>query len=281
MAKNPRRKSDTEVSEISEATPTDQEVNEVTDTATTEATAAPAQASAPVDHISNLYDAIMAFTSDGNVEALQTAYRAVPVAARGKAQGAAMKQAMGSGVELPAIGEVLDAFSNLPAATKTSRTTKVELDPVVEGGVRLAGAMIAFDTLRKELGDDSYNLADQWYNSGVPDEYRNSVDSVVASVTKGSEVKSGGTRGPRTTFSQSFKDLVDAGIIPAGAVLTASDGITAEVTDDGKIRTTQGEFDAPSAAAKIHTTKDGKDTATNGWAFWHYDGKAIGTLRQS
>lgn len=287
MAKNPRRKSDTGASTDSASTETDttptEEVSNMSDTATTEETTettAPAEAKVAVDHEANLVAAITQFESDGEVGALQEAYRAVPVAARGKAQGAALKQAMSSGTSMETLGQVLDAFSNLPAATKTTRTAKVELDPVVEGAVRLAGFMVAFDQLRTELGDESYNLADNWYQEKSPEEYRSAVENVVSNIISGSVLKGNGTRGPRHTFKQSFKELVDSGVIPAGSQLTGAGGATAEVTTDGKIRTDNGEFDAPSAAAKgAATTKDGKEATLNGWAFWQYDGKAIGSLR--
>lgn len=286
-------------------TPTE-EVTEMTDTATTtevtteasaeapattpvaEAPAAPAAAPAApkpeVDHEGNLFNAIMAYSSDRNLENLQDAYRQVPVAARGKVQGLALKNAMNNGVDLALLGEILEAFSNMPTATKTTRV-KPDLDPAAEAAVRLTGLMIGFENLRKELGDEAFNQATAWYNRGtpeIPEEYRSYVDGVATSVQSNTRVKTSGQRGPRSTFTQSFADLVQSGVIPVGAQLTGAGNVTATVIEGGKIQTEKGVFDAPSAAVKgLHTTKDGKETSTNGWKFWQYNGKSIGELRQS
>lgn len=294
-----RTKSKSARKSASTSTPTEEVA--VTDTATTEAApaaeeaagtpAANGEATAPEaakpkeDHELNLYTAIMTFASDHNVESLQESYRAVPVAARGRAQGAAMKRAMSEGgVDVTLLGDVLDAFNSLPAATKTTRT-KVELEPVDEGAVRLTGIFIAFQNLRNELGEDAFNRAEAWYNGGdlqVPGNFQKYVDAVSANLSKNSTVKTGGPRGPRKTFKESFKELVDRGAIPVGSTLKGAGDEVATVTAEGKIQTADGSLhDAPSTAAKVHTTKDGKAASLNGWQFWTLDGKAIGDLRQS
>lgn len=280
-AKNPRRGNQTPAAEqAEEAEVSETATDEATEVATTpEAPAAPAAPKVQVDHQENLFTAIMAFASDSDVTALQEAYRAVPTAARGKAQGSAMKRAMGEGgVDMEVLGSVLDAFNDLPTATKSSRT-KVELDPITSGAIRLAGAMVAFDELRKDLGDDAFNLADTWYQGDVPEDHAAAVTKVTEGVIKGSALR-GGSNGPRSTFKESVLNLIERGVLPAGATLTGANGAEAVVNADGTITSQGKEYKSLSTAAKDHRQKDdGTFTSTNGWDFWQYDGKAVGTLR--
>lgn len=280
MAENPRR--NRRSGNKAEATETENTVSDATETTEAPTPAPEAKVDKPkVDHEQNLFDAIVIFAGDTSDEAsLQEAYRAVPAAARGKAQGVAMKRAMAEGgVDMEVLGSVLDAFNNLPTATKASRT-KVELDPTLAGAIRLKGLMDAFNALRVELGEDSYNLADTWLQSEVPEDNAAAVTKVAESVTKASALR-GGNGGPRTTFKESLKDLLERGAINAGAELTGANDAKAVVNAEGTV-TVNGEVytSLSTAASALRPKADGSgNTSTNGWDFWQYDGKPVGALR--
>lgn len=229
-----------------------------------------------------LYDAIVKYSTDREVASLQETYRSVHASSRGKAQGVAMKRAMTEGnVDMDVLGEVLDAFNNLPAASKTSRT-KPTVDEGTLKAIRLAGLMAAFESLRQELGEDAYNLAVEWHGGNTPEDHASQVEKVAESVTKASEKSARGRGGNRTSYSDSVADLVSRGTLTPGQVLKGANDVTATVTEDGKLETAGESFDNPSAAARAHRSKeDGKSTSTNGWQFWTTeDGTEIGELRE-
>lgn len=229
-----------------------------------------------------LYDAITKYASDRDTASLQETYRSVHASSRGKAQGVAMKRAMTEGnVDMDVLGEVLDAFNNLPAASKTSRT-KPAIDEDTIKAIRLTGLMVAFENLRQELGEDAYNTATEWFGGSTPEEHQSQVDKVADSVNKASEKGVRGRGGTRTSYSDTIADLVERGSLSAGQVLKGANDVTATVTADGKLETAGESFDNPSAAARAHRSKeDGKSTSTNGWDFWQTeDGTSIGDLRE-
>lgn len=229
-----------------------------------------------------LYDAIVKYGNDRDTASLQETYRSVHASSRGKAQGVAMKRAMTEGnVDMDVLGEVLDAFNNLPAASKTSRT-KPTIDEGTVKAIRLTGLMVAFENLRQELGDEAYNVATEWFGGNAPEEHQSQIDKVADGVTKASEKGVRGRGGNRTSYSDTIADLVGRGTLTAGQVLKGANDVTATVTEDGKLETAGESFDNPSAAARAHRSKeDGKSTSTNGWDFWQTeDGKSIGELRE-
>ena len=287
-ATNPKRKSSK--SQSSKST----KENPVTDTdTTTEATeavapeaaapAAPEEPKVPAEDI--LFDAITTYASDKNVAALQEAYRGVHSSARGKAQGIAMKRAMTEGnVDMDVLGEVLDAFNNLPTATKTSRT-KPAVDDETANVIQLVGLMQAFESLRTEYGDDAFAQATEWFDNGganIPSEHADRVARVAENVGKASTKGIRGNGGGRTSYKETIADLVGRGDLVEGQVLKGANDVTATVQADGTLATAGESFDNPSAAARAHRSKeDGTKTSTNGWDFWSTeDGKSIGSLRQ-
>ena len=274
MARSKGPKAETETTNEGEA---------VSTTETTEAPASPAPtADKPViDHEGNLFTAITAFASDSDVAALQEAYRAVPAAARGKVQGVAMKRAMTEGgVDMDVLGAVLDAFNNLPAATK-SRTTKPALDEATVAAIQLAGIMVGYESAKQRLGDEAHATAAEWFANGAPEEHVTAVTKVAANVDNASQ-KGGSGGGTRTRLTEKLSDLIARSAISAGAELKGANDVTAQVNPDGTV-TTKGEtFDNLSAAAKVHRVgEDGKQTSTNGWDFWQFEGKPVGELRKS
>lgn len=284
MATNPRNKGRKPAN-------TDNEENTVSDTDTTteapeaEATPAPEASKEPkevIDHEGNLFNAIVAFASDSDTPALQEAYRAIPSAARGKAQGVAMKRAMTEGgVDMDVLGNVLDAFNNLPAATK-SRATKPQIDEPTLAAVRLAACMVAYDQLRSELGDEAHTQALEWYQGEAPEEHRTLITKVAANVVTASAKGGRGGTGTRNTMSEKLVDLIARGALPEGAVLKGAGEAEATVQADGSVITKGESFTNLSAAARVHRTKeDGKATSTNGWDFWNYEDKPVGELRKS
>lgn len=283
MPSNPRNKSAKSGADKEKA---------VTDTTTDEAPASEAPATeAPAapkvtaeQHEANLYNAIVAFGTDGNVETLQAAYREVPAAARGKVQGVAMKRAMTEGgVDMDALGSVLDAFNNLPAATK-SRTSKPSVDEPTLAALRLAGLMVAYAQVQADLGDlgaTAHEQAQAWYANGAPEEHTNLITKIASNVVTASQKGGRGGGGTRQTMTEKVSDLIARGALAEGAVLKGAGGVEATVNADGSITTNGESFDNLSAAARVHRTKDGKATSTNGWDFWQFDGKPVGELRKS
>ena len=238
-----------------------------------------------------LYEAITKFASDKDVNALQEVYRSVHTSSRGKAQGVAMKRAMTEGnVEMDVLMEVLDAFNNLPTATKTTRT-RPALDEGTQHIIQLAGMMVGFEMLRAELGENAFAAANAWYTGpdGAPEEHRNTILRVAEATSKASSKGIRSRGGNRVSMKEKLSDLVSRGDLTVGQVLKGANDVTATVTAEGKLSTVDPkdgetkEFDSPSAAARVHRVKeDGKPTSTNGWDFWvTEDGKKVGDLRQS
>lgn len=300
-AKNPKSKSkstkkenevtdtatEIEVSDQIENADTTAEVAEAVEGATEESGALSSKSDiAPEDA---LFEAIVNFASDRNTEALQDVYRSVHASSRGKAQGVAMKKAMTEGnVDMDVLGDVLDAFNNLPAATKTTRT-KPKVDEGTMNAIRLAGLMVGFEALRAELGEEAYAEANAWYGGEAPEEHQAAVLKVAENVQKASAKGVRSSRGGRSSLREKISDLVARGALAEGDVLTGANDVKATVNADGTLSTVNpqtGEtesFDNPSAAARIHRVKDdGTVTSTNGWDFWQTEsGQSVGDLRQS
>lgn len=281
MAKNPRNKG-------TQPSNTDEKEQDVSDTATeaeapitTEAPKAPKEPKPVIDHEGNLYAAITAFASDSDTAALQEAYRAIPGAARGKVQGVAMKRAMTEGnVDMDVLGSVLDAFNNLPTATKT-RTAKPSLDEPTLNAIRLAGLMVGYEQARADLGEEAHAQASEWYANGAPEEHTTAITKVADNVVKASSKVGRGGGGNRVSLTEKLPDLIARGAISAGAVLKGANGAEATVNADGTVTSNGETFTNLSKAARSHRTKDGKETSTNGWEFWTIDDKPVGELRKS
>lgn len=246
------------------------------------ATEAPAEVKDETPPEDALYDAIVAFSNDSDVKALQETYRGVHSSARGKAQGIAMKRAMtDGGVDMDVLGAVLDAFNNLPAASKSSRT-KPKVDEATLAAIRLSGLMVAFEALRAELGEDAFTTATEWFGAEAPEEYRTQILKVAGNVTKASTKGTRSSSGGRDTLKEKVADLIARGALPAGSVLKGANDVEATVEADGTITTNGESFTNLSAAARVHRVKeDGTKTSTNGWDFWTFDGKSVGELRKS
>lgn len=307
MATNPR-KGRTQTAEQPEQTDNVPQEDTVSDTATTDAEApaeatestetelsaeAPTETPAapakekkePVDHEPLLYDAIVAFGNDRDVNKLQGVYRDIPVAARGKVQGVAMKRAMQEGgLDMAVLGEVLDAFNNLPTTTKAASRTKPAVEDADLVAVKLSALLVAYAALRGEHGDEPHEKASAWYSKteALPEGYEAVItkmaENVIVSTGKGGR----GGSGTRASFKETLKDLIDSGRLPAGAVLKGANDAEATVNADGTVVTKGETFKNLSAAAKAHRPgKDGKgETSTNGWDFWTYEGRAVGGLRK-
>lgn len=268
----------------------DKDPKEDPNMSTTEATPEAPEAEAPkepkepkehIDHEGNLYAAIITFGADSNVASLQEAYRAVPAAARGKVQGVAMKRAMTEGgVDMDVLGSVLDAFNNLPAATK-SRTAKPTLDEGTLNAIKLAGLMVAYKQAHDEAGDEAHAVALEWYNGTAPDEHQAAITKIASNVLNAAAKGGRGGSGSRTSLSEKLPELLARGALEAGSILTGANDATATVNADGSVTTNGETFPNLSAAARSHRVKDGKATSTNGWDFWTIDGKPVGELRKS
>lgn len=277
---NDKSQEDADMS-TTEAPVTEAPVEEPTEAPAPEAPAAPAEPKEKVDHEGLLFQAIVTFGNDGNVEALQSVYRDVPAAARGKVQGVAMKRAMTEGgVDMEVLSSVLDAFNNLPTATK-SRTAKPQVDDATLAGLRLFGLMKAYEALRSELGEPAHEQAVAWNSEGIPEEHSALTAKITENVvTASSKLGRGG--GTRNSFTEKLADLIGRGALSEGDVLKGANGAEATVNADGTVTTSGQTFDNLSAASRVHRTKeDGKTTSTNGWDFWTFDGKPVGELRQS
>lgn len=281
-----------EPTEATEATTSEEDTSTMSDTEVTEAPEAETQApeatpEAPAEpkvernYEAELFDGIVAFAAERNVEALQEIYRSVPAAARGKHQSVAMKRAMTEGhADMDVLGDVLDAFNNLPAVTKT-RTSKPAMDEATAATLRLASIFVAYETLRQQVGDEAHAAAQAWYANGAPEEHRDLVLKVASNVVSASE-KLGRGGGSRSSFKETLVDLVNDGRLPVGSVLTGPGDASATVLDGGKLESKGETYDNPTAACKVWRTKeDGSSTSTNGWDFWTLDGKSIGDLRSN
>lgn len=82
-----------------------------------------------------------------------------------------------------------------------------------------------------------------------------------------------------------FKDLFGAGVVKPGEVLISASRShvgTASVTNEGKIRLTNGEeFDSPSHAASRFVALMGGAGARNGWHFWKIDDVLLDSRRRA
>jgi hypothetical protein len=217
------------------------------------------------------------------VEALQAAYREVPSPSRGRVQGVAMKRAMTEGgLDMGILGEVLDAFNNLPAASKTSRKSP-SVDEPTSNCIRLAGLVVAFNKLQAELGQEAVDAANKWFADGTPEAHLNAVLKVAENAYKASARKGTNGGGSRNSLNEKVSDLIARGALTVGQVLKGAGDAEATVLEDGKIQTKGETFDNLSKAARAHRVKaDGSQTSTNGWDFWTTDGKVtVGSLRTS
>lgn len=250
-----------------------------------EAPAAPAEPKVEIDHDANLYKAIVDFGNDKDVAALQAAYREVPSPSRGRVQGIAMKRAMQeAGFGMDVLGDVLDAFNNLPAATKSTRTKPTVDEPTAQR-IRLAGLMVAYSVLQSEFPPEAHTDAAEWFANGAPEAHAQAILKVAENAVKASAKTGRGGSGNRATLSEKLPDLLARGAVTVGQVLKGANDAEATILDGGKVSTGGQEFDNLSAAARHHRpAKDGsgKGTSTNGWDFWTIDGKTtVGSLRNS
>lgn len=252
-----------------------------TATATTEAPEAE-----HVDHGAVLADAWVGISNahTGNeftpeqVTAVQESFRAVPAGARGKAQASALKAVIQSG-NPAALESILEIVTDLPKASTPRRAKQV--DPVTDLTIRAAAALVAYADLTSdpEIGQQVAEQATAWYKSATPDEHKDAVLRLAAAGVKAFSKRAGsGSGGPRKSFSESVADLIERGALAPNTVLTCSkEGVKAKVLKTGEIKVGDKTYTNLSAAAK--DVAQGK--ATNGWAFWQFEDKPVGDLRQA
>jgi uncharacterized membrane-anchored protein len=83
--------------------------------------------------------------------------------------------------------------------------------------------------------------------------------------------------GARTYNPIGMKDLIDAGTVKVGQVMTGANDVKGTVLADGKVSTTKaGKVFVGSVSA---TAGHHKGASQNGWEFWRIDGTLINTLR--
>lgn len=210
-----------------------------------------------------LVSAVEAFNADTDVTALQAVYGSIPTAARGKAQIPALKAAGAN------IGDVLEAFNNLPASA-TSRTNKPSLSDDVKAEIRLSLREVLNDNLKAFVTDDSrwsdvLTSADQSAVVEAFNSLADRLDKVIREAPIGTS---------RTFNATTLADLVNAGTIPAGSTLQGPNKAEAIVNADGSVTTKDQTFTSLSEAAGVHAGH-----SVNGWAFWSINDAKVGTLR--
>jgi hypothetical protein len=265
----------------------------MTDTSTTEApeatTEAPAAPTPKVDHAGNFATALVKASAmvneagddltDEGRNTVWEALRAVPSAARGTAQGAALKAVLDDG-QADSLEYILNAINSLPKAT-SSRATKPSLDPTIALAIQGAGILVAFSEIGNdpEYGADAATLAKDWFSNGsTPPEHVNAVLQAASNAIKGS-AKRGGAGGTRATFDETLTDLIADDRLKTPATLVGKvngEEVTCRVMKSGKVKFGDAEFDNLSAAAGAAR---GEGKSVNGWDFWSYEGTAVGKLR--
>lgn len=212
-----------------------------------------------------------ALSEDGK-NALQEAFRSVPSASRGKAQGEALMAVISAGKDA-ALEAILDACNNLPAAKSASRTSTPSLDPVTALAVQIAGTLVAYSDLGStpDIGADAVALANEWYQAegGYEGEHKDRILKTAANIVSASAKRRGGS-GTRSQFSQTVADLIEAGAIEVGTTLYGPKDVKAKVQKDGKIKVgNSAASDSPTAAARL--AKGEPKASVNGWDFWEVE----------
>lgn len=259
----------------------------MSDTEVTEVTEAPAP---KVDHGQVLGDAFIEMAkvmgdatemTPEQISVIQDVYREIPPAARGRAQGTALKAVITAGYST-SVEALLDATTSLPKAAGVGKPRK-QLDPVTSLAIAAAATLVAFADICSdpEVGPQVSDLAKTWYNGEAPDEHKEAILRAAAAAVKAASKRSGrggGAGGTRRTFTETLKDLIDRGDVKVGAKLTcATEGVTAKVLKTGEVQIGDTTYPNLSAAAKVVV---GPDKSVNGWGYFHLDDKPIGDLRK-
>lgn len=218
------------------------------------------------------------------IKALTETYRGIPAAARGKAQGIALKAVVVSG-NSNAIEALLDITNNLPkSGGGNGRVSKPSVDPTTALAIQASGLLVAYSDVTGEpqYGAKAAELASDWFQNGAPEQYKDAVLKAAAKAVKGSNGRGGS--GTRATFKETLADLIGRGDIKTPATLTSTEknGVTAKLLKNGTIKVGDEEFKNLSAAAKAvkGTGEDGKPRSVNGWDFWLYEGQPVGSYRK-
>lgn len=219
--------------------------------------------------------------------AVAEAFRAIPSAARSKAQGTALKAVLTTNPD--AVEPILDICNNLPKAT-TSRSTKPAMSPVEAGTLQAAALLVAYAEVvgDEENGEAIAAAANELYSNGLAedDKRREPILKLATAALKATTRKGGGGGGARKSFTETLEDLIKRGDLATGTVLTGPGDAKARINKDGKIQVGTGSdaqvFENFSGAAR-HVKGEGK--SVNGWDFWSVekDGESVtvGSLRQA
>ena len=224
--------------------------------------------------------------AEGQAEALQSAYRAVPAAKRGQVQAEILRDKISEpGANHAAIATILEVMTQAPT-TKT-RAPKAAKPEVPEQEL-VAQALQTLDLAREQLlasatSDEVRTEAINLVASRNGDLGENA-EAITASAEKAVKAvtvkarKTTGTGGPRVVKTESLSDLIADGRLSAGTQLTHGDSV-ATVTAEGKLEVNGQVSENPTAAAKAA----GVTSSVNGWDYWQVtsgDKKvAVGTLR--
>jgi hypothetical protein len=238
------------------------------------------------------YDAATTALTEEAATKLGETARTVPAAARGNAQGLALKAVVENGYA-DALPAILDVINNLPkASTRVAKKPRVEVDPVELGGKQASAILVAWAKMTNgENGAAIAERAQKLYNEGIEDEtVRNEVLGLADRAVKAVSRKSGSTStgGTRKTFSESLEDLINDGRLKANQKIVGAGGVEGKILKAGKVKIGDQEFGNLSAAASwVKQEGDtSKKVSLNGWDFFTVtaeDGNAvtIGSLRRS
>lgn len=213
-----------------------------------------------VDHGANLSAAFVTYLADDNMADLLATYRAIPGAARGKAQNVAIPAAIVAGMDTEKLSAILTAFTNLPVTT--ARVTRRDLTDDEVATIRRH----AVDVYR---GVDTPDTVESLIADGFADVVNTAVDRI-AKACDGVDI---GAR-TRTVNSTTMADLISDGKLTAGQELSGPSGSVATVNADGTVNVNGVTFDSLSAAARSVTGH-----SVNGWAAFTANGVNVGTLR--
>lgn len=201
------------------------------------------------DYTQSLSDAVAAFRKDADVSAFQSVYRAIPAAARAKAQIDVLMANPDLAMDILSMVNDLPASTTSRAKQSLSDAEKQEIRARI--GVRLSDADLS-------QSDDSPLMAE-------------TLAATVAKVLRYIDGLSVGS--DRAVHDVSVTDIVPAGSTVTGKVNGQS--VTGKVNDDGTVTVGKDTGTLSAIAGKLLGRNQ------NGWAFWRYDGATLANLRDN
>lgn len=206
-------------------------------------------ATTKIDYSAALVTATAAFVADGDVEAFQSAYRAIPAPSRGAAQVAALM------AHPEAMASILDAINDLPAAS--SSRTKVTLTDDQTVIVRGRFKDAVFGAFRADDDDDIVTEA---------------MDAAIDRLVKVIDAMPIGSS--RTSYDVT---LADVGITSGDVLANKKGDVTVTVVDPSAGTVDNGTVTMSlSAAAGVVLGRN-----QNGWAYWRHNGTLLANLRDA